>query len=164
VHGETAEVDLEEVFGRAEDALSLAIAETGAEVTHDPLPVLHGDATQLGMLMQNMLSNAIKFRSPDRPPKVHLSAWREDDHWAFACADNGIGIEPEFAERVFVIFQRLHTRDAYPGNGIGLALCKKVVEFHGGTIGIDPAHAPGARITFTLSEPAVPAVLEAARP
>ncbi len=164
VHGETAEVDLEEVFERAEDALSLAIAESGAEVTHDPLPVLRGDATQLGMLMQNMLSNAVKFRSPDRPLRVHLAAWQEDDHWAFACSDNGIGIEPEFADRVFVIFQRLHTRDAYPGNGIGLALCKKVVEFHGGTIGIDPAHAPGARITFTLSEPAVPAVVEAARP
>ena len=113
-----------------------------------------GDPTQLGMLLQNLLGNAVKFRAPDRPPRIHVAA--EADGRAVAlrrAADNGIGIDPEFAEKVFVIFQRLHTRDAYPGNGIGLALCKKIVEFHGGTIGIDGARTDGARVIFTLPRP-----------
>ncbi|WP_329129594.1 CHASE3 domain-containing protein [Streptomyces sp. NBC_01476] len=154
LHSDTSTVDLEQLFARTVDALSLTMEETGAEVTHDPLPVVTGDSTQLGMLLQNLISNAIKFRAPDRPPRVHLSAQRDGDLWAFAVTDNGIGIAPEFAEKVFVIFQRLHTRDAYPGNGIGLALCKKIVEFHGGSIGIDLEHSPGTRFTFTLAAPA----------
>jgi signal transduction histidine kinase len=155
LHTELATVDLEKLFTRTADVLSVAVEDSGAELTHDPLPVLTGDATQLGMLLQNLLSNALKFRSPDRPPRIRLTARADDDGlWHFAVVDNGIGISPEFAEQVFVIFQRLHTRDAYPGNGIGLALCKKIVEFHGGTIAVDPAHSPGARITFTLPGPA----------
>lgn len=150
LHTDNETVDLEELFSRTTDALSIAIEESGAQVTHDPLPAVSGDATQLGMLLQNLVSNALKFRSAERTPAVELSARFEDGLWHFAVTDNGIGIGAEYAERVFVIFQRLHTREAYPGNGIGLALCKKIVEFHGGTIAIDPAHAPGARITFTL--------------
>ncbi|WP_069462927.1 sensor histidine kinase [Actinacidiphila rubida] len=151
VHAETAEVDLEELFARTVESHSLAIADAGAEITHDPLPVVHGDATQLGMLLQNLLSNALKFRSPDRPPRIDVSVVpRSEDEWEFAVTDNGIGIAPEFAERVFVIFQRLHTRDDYPGNGIGLALCKKIVDFHGGAIAIDPEHEQGTRFVFTL--------------
>jgi signal transduction histidine kinase len=106
------------------------------------------------MLLQNLISNALKFRSPDRPPHVHLSAGRDDGQWRFAITDNGIGINPEYADRVFVIFQRLHNREDYPGNGIGLAMCKKIVEFHGGTIAVDPGHEVGTRIVFTV--PALP--------
>ncbi|MFJ2957936.1 ATP-binding protein [Streptomyces sp. NPDC087270] len=151
VHAESTAVDLETLYTRTTDSLSLAVEESGAELTHDPLPVVSGDATQLGMLLQNLLSNAIKFRAPDRPPRIHLSVAPDgEERWEFAVTDNGIGIAPEFAERVFVIFQRLHTRDAYPGNGIGLALCKKIVDFHGGDVRIDADHSPGTRIVFTL--------------
>ncbi|WP_234343444.1 sensor histidine kinase [Streptomyces sp. NRRL F-5123] len=154
LNAETSEVDLEQLFARTADVLSVAIEDAGAEVDHDPLPTLTGDATQLGMLLQNLLSNAVKFRSPDRRPEIRLTARPDDDGlWHFAVTDNGIGIGPEFAEQVFVIFQRLHTRESYPGNGIGLALCKKIVEFHGGTIAVDPAHTPGTRIAFTLPGP-----------
>jgi signal transduction histidine kinase len=143
-------LDLETVFAATLDSLSIAAEESGAVITHDPLPTVTADATQMGMLMQNLVANAVKFRAPERPPRVHLSARQDGDHWDFAVSDNGIGIGPEYADRVFVIFQRLHTRDAYPGNGIGLAMCKKIVEFHGGAIAVDPGHSPGTRITFTL--------------
>ncbi|MGW2915130.1 sensor histidine kinase [Streptomyces asoensis] len=158
VHNDQRTVDLEETLGAVLDSLSVAVEESGAEITHDPLPGVVGDATQLGMLWQNLLSNAIKFRSPDRAPRIHISCAADGDDWEFAVADNGIGIAPEFQEKVFVLFQRLHTKDAYPGTGIGLAMCKKVVEFHGGTIGIDPGHTPGTRVVFTLPvSPAAPA-------
>ncbi|MER7839079.1 ATP-binding protein [Streptomyces sp. NPDC096040] len=150
VHNEQRTVDLEEVLSTTVDDLSVSVEETGAEITHDALPTVLGDATQLGMLLRNLLSNAIKFRHPDRPPRIHIGATGTDGTWEFVVSDNGIGIEPEFQEKVFVIFQRLHTREAYPGTGIGLAMCKKVVEFHGGTIGIDPDHRPGTRVVFTL--------------
>jgi signal transduction histidine kinase len=150
VHRRYASVDLEQVLVKTLDSLSMAIADTGAEVTHDPLPTVTADPTQMGMLLQNLIANAVKFRDPERPPRVHLSARRDGGLWAFAVSDNGIGIGPDYAERVFVIFQRLHTRDAYPGNGIGLAMCRKIVEFHGGTIAVDPGYSPGTRISFTL--------------
>ncbi len=147
------QVDLEALAGRTLDTLSIVIEESGAEITRDPLPVLDGDPTQFGMLLQNLIGNAVKFRSPDRLPRIHLGvAQREDRAWVFSVENNGIGIERGSAERVFVIFQRLHSRDEYEGNGIGLAMCKKVVEHHGGTIALDPAHAPGTRITFTLPD------------
>ncbi|MEU5087682.1 ATP-binding protein [Streptomyces sp. NPDC021356] len=150
VHNDHRSVDLEEIVGRTLDDLSVTVEETGAEITHDPLPTVVGDSTQLGTLWQNLLSNAIKFRSPDHTPHIHISAARDGDTWEFAVSDNGIGIAPEFQEKVFIIFQRLHTKDAYPGTGIGLAMCKKVVEFHGGSIGIDPAYKLGTRVVFTL--------------
>ncbi|MFJ6217086.1 ATP-binding protein [Streptomyces sp. NPDC092296] len=150
VHNQHTTVDLEETLTATLDALSVAIEEAGAEVTHDPLPTVAGDGTQLGMLWQNLLSNAVKFRSPERPLRIRIEAVRDGGSWRFAVTDNGIGIDPQYAEKVFVIFQRLHTKDAYPGNGIGLAMCRKVVEFHGGTIGIDTGHSPGTRATFTL--------------
>jgi signal transduction histidine kinase len=151
VHDGYAPVDLEQVWASTEDALSVAIAESGAVLHRDPLPSVDGDATQLGMLLQNLVTNAVKFRSPERAPVISLTCEPDDDEvWRFSFIDNGIGIDPEYAERVFVIFQRLHSRDAYPGNGIGLAMCKKIVEFHGGSIGIDPHHTDGTRITFTL--------------
>ena len=150
MHTGYAPVDLEKLCDATVDALGIAIEESGAVVTHDPLPEVNGDATQLGMLLQNLLSNAIKFRDPGRSPRVHLEAVRDGDVWHFAVADNGIGIDGDYVDKVFVIFQRLHTREAYPGNGIGLAMCKKIVEFHGGAIGVDLGHTPGTRITFTL--------------
>ncbi|MFD3524839.1 ATP-binding protein [Streptomyces sp. NPDC058653] len=143
-------VDLEDVYDRTLYALSESIEESGAVITHDPLPSVEGDRTQLGMLFQNLITNAVKFRDPQRPPKIHVGARGTDGEWEFAVEDNGIGIAPEFAERVFVVFQRLHTREQYSGNGIGLALCKKIVEYHGGTITLDPHHTPGARLVFTL--------------
>ncbi|WP_051732231.1 sensor histidine kinase [Kitasatospora phosalacinea] len=151
LHRQYVPVDLEKVFAATRDALAIAIEETGAEITADPLPTLPGDATQLGMLLQNLVSNALKFRAPDRPPRIALTARRTGEHWELAVTDNGIGINPEFAERIFVIFQRLHTREEYPGNGIGLAMCKKITEFHGGTIRVDTAHTGGTRVVLTLA-------------
>ncbi|AYV31960.1 Phytochrome-like protein cph1 [Streptomyces sp. ADI95-16] len=152
VHHELQSIELETVLNRTLSSLSVSIEESGAEITHDPLPPLVADPTQMGMLWQNLIGNAIKFHRPGQTPKVHISAEREGDLWRFAVTDNGIGIAPEYAEKVFVIFQRLHTKDAYSGSGIGLAMCKKIVEFHGGTIAIDPDHRDGARITFTLAD------------
>ena len=104
-------------------------------------------------MFQNLIANGIKFRRPDRTPHVHVSAARSHDEpgfWSFAVADNGIGIDPVYFERVFVIFQRLHTKREYPGTGIGLALCKRIVERHGGRIWIESALGEGTTIAFTL--------------
>lgn len=150
VHNQQNTVDLEAVADNVLESLSVTVEETGAVVTRDKLPTVLGDRTQLGMLLQNLVSNAIKFRAPDTPPRIRIEAERDGDRWRLAVSDNGIGIDPDFADKIFVIFQRLHTKDAYPGNGIGLAMCKKVVEFHGGAIALDPEHRPGSRFTFTL--------------
>jgi signal transduction histidine kinase len=134
----------------AERNLAVAIEDTGARITvTGDLPTVNGDRTLLGDLLQNLLSNAIKFRS-DRPPTVRISASREGDDWVVAVEDRGIGIEPRFADRIFVIFQRLHGRETYSGTGIGLAMGKKIVEFHGGRIWLDVAYGPGTSICFTL--------------
>ncbi|GAA2296819.1 CHASE3 domain-containing protein [Streptomyces kunmingensis] len=151
VHNDHREVDLDTVVDQTLDSLSVAIEESGARIVRDPLPTVTGDSTQLGILWQNLIVNAVKFRHADRAPEIRIEAARDGDLWRCAVSDNGIGIAPEFAEKVFVIFQRLHTKDAYPGSGIGLAMCKKITEFHGGTIGIDPDHGPGTRIVFTLA-------------
>ncbi|WP_329182952.1 sensor histidine kinase [Actinacidiphila glaucinigra] len=150
VHNEHRLVELEPLVEDTLSTLSISIEESGATISHDALPAVVGDTTQLGMLWQNLISNAIKFRHPDRRPQIHIGASREGDLWRFTVTDNGIGIDPEFADRVFIIFQRLHTKDAYPGSGIGLAMCKKIVEFHGGTIAVDTHRSPGTRISFTL--------------
>jgi signal transduction histidine kinase len=102
------------------------------------------------MLWQNLIGNAIKFRAPGRVPHITVEVAPGGGEWEFCVTDNGIGIPPEFADKVFVIFQRLHSRDAYGGTGIGLAMCKKIVEYHGGRIWIDTEHTGGARIRFTL--------------
>ncbi|WP_083999350.1 sensor histidine kinase [Actinomadura kijaniata] len=147
-------VDLNAVVGQTLDDLSTLREETGARVTVADLPTVAGDRTQLGQLFLNLVGNAIKFRRPDVPPEVGISARRDGDHWEFACADNGIGIEPRYADRIFLIFQRLHPRDEYTGTGIGLALCKKIVEFHGGRIWLETedrdGDAPGTTIRWTL--------------
>jgi len=163
LHTESTAVDLDDVVKTVQSGLSLAIEDAGAQLTHDPLPAVTGDRTQLEMLFHNLLGNAIKFRAPDQPPRIHVEAVRDGERWRLAVADNGIGIDPEYAPKVFTIFQRLHTRDAYPGNGIGLALCKKIVEFHGGTIAIDPDRTPGTRVTFDLPAVNNPAAHEPAK-
>ncbi|MFF1414462.1 ATP-binding protein [Streptomyces sp. NPDC058289] len=166
VHHDAEKVDLEPVMERALSALSLGIEESGASITHDPLPALVADPTQMGMLWQNLIGNAVKFRRPDLAPEIRVGAVREGELWRFTVTDNGIGIEPEYADKVFVIFQRLHTKDVYPGSGIGLAMCKKIVEFHGGTIAVDPEYRDGTRITFTLAPeppPAPSTIAEATR-
>ena len=121
-----------------------------------PLPTVSGEPTLLGMLWQNLLGNAIKFARPGERPSVDITVAREHDMWEFSVRDNGIGIDPQFAEKIFIIFQRLHARgDNYGGTGIGLAMCRKIVEYHGGRIWLDTAHAgPGSTFRFTL--PAMP--------
>jgi signal transduction histidine kinase len=133
-------------------ALGTVIEETGAVIERpERLPEVAGEATLLAMLWQNLISNAIKFRAADRAPVVHIDVTEDPaGTWQFAVADNGIGIAPEFAEKVFVIFQRLHVRDAYPGTGIGLALCKRIIEHHGGEIRVDTGYTGGTRLCFTL--------------
>ncbi|UQU62452.1 ATP-binding protein [Couchioplanes caeruleus] len=143
-------VDLDEVLDGVQQTLALSIAESGAEITRPPLPTVVGDPTLLSLLWQNLLGNAMKFRHPERAPKVEIEAAQAQGWWTFSVKDNGIGIAPEFADKIFVIFQRLHPREAYAGTGIGLAICKKIVEHHGGTIRLDAAHSPGACLTFTL--------------
>ena len=108
-----------------------------------------GDESLLRSLFQNLLVNSLRFHGAE-PPLVRISAQRLDGDWEIEISDNGIGIEPEYAERVFLIFQRLHGRDAYEGSGIGLALCRKIVEYHGGRIWLDTDHEEGARFRFTL--------------
>jgi signal transduction histidine kinase len=149
-------VDLDTTLDAAARNLAVAIEESGAELVRGdrPLPEVVGDATLLTMLWQNLIGNAIKFRHEDRAPRVEIDCEPGvGDHeglWVVTVTDNGIGIPPEFVEKVFVIFQRLHGRDAYTGTGIGLAICKKIVELHGGTIGIDTATSVGTRLWFTV--------------
>jgi signal transduction histidine kinase len=142
-------VDCERVFGQVLDNLKVAIRESEATVTCDPLPAVMADPIQLGQLFQNLIGNAIKFRG-QRSPEIHVSATRHDGDWLISVRDNGIGIEAQYAERIFVIFQRLHTREEYPGTGIGLAVCKRIVERHGGRIWVESQPGQGATFSFTI--------------
>jgi PAS domain S-box-containing protein len=146
-------VSCEEVLGWAMSNLRGAIEEARAVVTHDPLPEVMGDANQLMVVFQNLLANAIKFRNLD-PPRVHISAQASDEELIFSVKDNGIGIEPDFYERIFEIFQRLHTRDRYPGTGIGLAICHRIIERHGGRIWVESEPGQGSTFYFSLPTPA----------
>ncbi len=129
--------------------LSGEIAACGATIEIGALPVVRGEESLLVAVFQNLLSNALKFHGQQQP-RIAVSARREDGNWLFTVADNGIGIEPEFAEKIFVIFQRLHGRGEYPGTGIGLAMCRKIIEYHGGRIWLDTAAETGSRFCFTL--------------
>ncbi len=129
--------------------LHFAIEESSAEVTYDLLPTVNGDLSQLTSLFQNLIGNAIKFRS-EKKLKIHISAERRGAEWIFSVRDNGIGIDPKYAERIFVIFQRLHSRDEYAGTGIGLSICKKIVERHGGRIWVESEAGKGSIFYFTI--------------
>ena len=135
--------------GAAVENLRAAILESGAVVTHGPLPKLMANGSQLQQVFQNLIGNALKFKG-SRTPVIQISATKEGTEWTFTVADNGIGISPEYAESVFIIFNRLHTRAEYPGNGIGLAICKKIVERHGGRIQALPRDGGGTIFNFTL--------------
>lgn len=140
---------VETALNRTLKNLRQRIVETGAIITHDPLPAVMADETQLIQLFLNLIGNAIKFRS-SQSPRIHISAKRLEDEWLFSVQDNGIGLDPQFSDRIFTIFQRLHTRDKYPGTGIGLAICKKIIECHRGRIWVESQLGRGATFYFTI--------------
>lgn len=142
--------DCSAIFDQVPANLQAAVRESEAVVTRDALPTVMGDALQLGQLFQNLVGNAIKFHGED-PPRVHVSAERKDKEWLFSVRDNGIGMDTQYADRIFVIFQRLHSGTEYPGAGIGLAICKKIVDRHGGRIWVESKPGKGATFYFTIS-------------
>jgi len=144
-------VDFNLKVDKAVSNLNAAIEESGATVTRDELPTLAADASQINRLFQNLIGNALKFRGKEELT-VHVSAERKDNEWIFSVRDNGIGIDPEAAERIFVIFQRLHTRQEYPGTGIGLSICKRIVERHGGRIWVESEPGKGSTFHFTIPD------------
>ncbi|HUE38174.1 MAG TPA: ATP-binding protein [Candidatus Binatia bacterium] len=151
-----AAVDTEAALGEAVGNLATAIAESHAAVTNDRLPIVVGDRAQLAQLFQNLVGNAVKFRG-EAPPQVHVSARSNGGGWRFSVSDNGIGIDPKYADRLFVLFQRLHPQEQYAGTGIGLAICKKIVERHGGRIWFEGSPGQGSTFHFTIGQRASPA-------
>ncbi|HYO83487.1 MAG TPA: PAS domain S-box protein [Bryobacteraceae bacterium] len=149
----TTPVDLEHVLASVLSHLSTAIAESGAEISHNPLPVVVAEHTLMVQLFQNLLSNALKYRDRERTPAIHIAVSKFDVEWRFSVHDNGIGIPPEYLRQVFGIFKRLHGREAYPGTGIGLALCQTIVERHGGRIWAESTFGEGSIFSFTLPLP-----------
>ena len=147
-------VAADDVLRQALASLAEAIEERGAQIESGPLPAVRAEPALLAAVFQNLIGNALKFHGEGGSPHVWISAERSGDEWVFACADDGIGIESEYAERIFMIFQRLHPKDAYAGTGIGLAMCRKIVEYHGGRIWLDTA-APDGRTTFRFTLPAI---------
>ena len=146
----SAPVDFEELWARAVMDLKVSIEKSGAVLTHDPLPTIMGDATQLGQVVQNLLANAIKFTRA--APQIHVWAERKGQEWVFGVRDNGIGIEPEYTARIFEVFQRLHSRNEYSGTGIGLAICKKVIDAHGGRMWLESEYGKGSTFYFSLPD------------
>jgi light-regulated signal transduction histidine kinase (bacteriophytochrome) len=143
-------VSLEEIIDRVLHNLAIAIEEARATINRpEALPVVHGDSIQLEQLFQNLVSNALKFRS-EVTPVIEIGVDRQDDCWLVSVRDNGIGIKPENFERIFVIFQRLHSQDKYAGTGIGLAICKKIIERHEGEMWVESAPGEGTTFFFTL--------------
>jgi GAF domain-containing protein len=143
--------DFEKVLDGTLAGLKKAIEESGAEISRDPLPTLMADGAQIGQLFQNLVGNALKFRD-HRRPVVRVGATHREKEWLFSITDNGVGFDPKNADRIFVMFQRLHSKDEYPGTGIGLAVCKKIVERHGGRIWVDSARGEGSTFYFTLPD------------
>ncbi|MEV4837482.1 ATP-binding protein [Nonomuraea sp. NPDC049486] len=155
VGGEKAPMDSGVAVRAALDNLSAAIEDAGATVTTGELPRVTGSPSQLTQLFQNLIENAVKFRG-DEPPHVRIEAVERDGMWEFSCSDNGIGVDPKYADRIFLIFQRLHPRDVYAGTGIGLALCRKIVDYHGGRLWLDgdSGETGGRGTTFRWTLPA----------
>lgn len=164
---ELKQIDCNDVLSQALKNLQVTIAESQGSVTYDPLPTLVADPSRLTQLLQNLIGNAIKYRG-DEPPNVQIAAQQYQGGWLFSVQDNGIGIDPQYADRIFVIFQRLHTRRSYSGTGIGLSICKKIVELHHGRIWVESQVGVGSTFYFTLpassedEDIAVGAVVEAA--
>ena len=149
-HGkEFVPTDGERALANALANLKVAIEESGAKITHDPLPTVLGDEVQLTQLFQNLLGNAVKFHG-EAPPKVHLAAQRTGVDWEFSVCDNGIGIAEQDFQRIFIVFQRLHGGEKYPGTGIGLSVCKKIIERHGGRIWVESRLGKGTVFYFTI--------------
>jgi PAS domain S-box-containing protein len=144
-------VDCEALLAQVLSDLRLAIKESQAAITHGPLPTVAGDATRLTQVLQNLLDNALKFRGA-APARVHLAARRTESGWEFAVRDQGIGLDPAQSERIFQVFQRLHPRSAYPGTGMGLAICKRIIEQYGGRLWVDSRPGAGATFYFTLGQ------------
>ena len=142
-------VDFSLALDKAVLKLKTAIEESGAIVTHDELPTVMADDSQITRLFQNLMDNAIKFHGKEAV-RVHISAERKDNEWVFSVRDNGIGIVPHARERIFLVFQRLHARGEYPGTGIGLAICKRIVEQHGGRIWVESELQKGSTFYFTI--------------
>ena len=157
--GDFEPVDLREIALAAAAQLETTRTELGGEIVVSALPQVQGDAALLRQLLLNLFGNGLKFHRPDVAPVVRVDAQRSGAQWEICVVDNGIGVEPEYAEKIFVIFQRLHGREVYTGTGIGLALVKKIVEFHGGRVWLDtaPRAAPGTVIRFTLPAEQAPA-------
>jgi signal transduction histidine kinase len=147
--GASANIDCNAVMEEVRKTLAAAVQESGAVITCAGLPSVWADRTQMAQLFQNLMGNAIKFRGKEAPV-ISVKAEKKDQEWLFSVTDNGIGIAPEYAENVFVVFQRLHARTEYPGNGIGLAICKKIVERYGGKIWVESQAGSGAAFKFTI--------------
>jgi len=144
-------IDCEQIFANVKIDLATAIRKSAATVTCGRLPTVMADQSQFTQLLQNLIGNAIKYRG-DEPPRVHVQAERDDGMWVFSVKDNGIGIDPEYFSKVFQMFKRLHTRDEYPGTGIGLSLCQRIVHRHGGKIWVESEAGSGSTFYFTIPD------------
>jgi PAS domain S-box-containing protein len=147
----TERTDVAAVLDKALKSLTVSVKESAAAITHDPLPAITSNPVELAQVFQNLIGNAIKFRG-ERKPEIHVGAQRQPGRWLFTVRDNGIGIDQQFADRIFMIFQRLHTWEQYPGTGIGLAICKKIVERHGGRIWMESQPGKGSTFYFTIAD------------
>jgi light-regulated signal transduction histidine kinase (bacteriophytochrome) len=145
-NGKFEEVDVAEVIEAALANLTAAISESKARISVGTMPKIHAEPGQMRQLFQNLIGNAVKFRSPKKAPEIEIGARKDGECWIFWVRDNGIGIEPQYLDRIFGVFQRLHTREQYAGTGIGLAICRKVAERHGGSIEV--MSTPGEGSTF----------------
>lgn len=143
-------IPAEGIVERALTNLEMAIQESSAVVHYGNLPEIEADETKLTQVMQNLIGNAIKFRRPDRPPEIFVTANQEGAEWVFEVADNGIGFESKYSDRIFQVFQRLHGVGKYPGNGIGLAICRRIVEHHGGRLWAESQPGVGSKFFFSL--------------
>ena len=161
-HGQPMKpVPASQAFEEAMTRLDTVIEAVDAEITCDQLPTVHGDSGQLCSLFQNLIGNAVKY-CDQQPPKVHVGIAKTDDHWVFSVSDNGIGIDEAFHDRIFAVFQRLHSRTSYAGTGIGLAICRRIVDRLGGEIWVESKVGDGS--TFFFSVPRCPAPEIAGKP